>query len=120
MEGYAYHYSEARLKFINWYYDGHTDQELASFWHTNRCSIDDMLMYDDEFKFALEAFDEAEQVKILYHYELGYHCLKIKWEVNPWWPSQVLHFYYCIMLPIDSVNFETPSQLICNQLGEEE
>ena len=117
MEGYSYHYGVARMAFINWYYDGHTDKELAELWHSDLYSIDDMLMYDNEFKHALEAFDEAEQVKILYHYERGDHCLKIKWEVNPWWPGQVLHFYYCIMLPIDQVNFTTPYKLFT---GEEE
>ena len=116
-QGYTYHYHKARNEFIDWYYKKHVDQELASFWFTNCGHIDDMLMYDDELKFALEAFDESEQVKILYHYERLDHCLKIKWEVNPWWEGQVLHFYYCVMLPIDNVEFKTPYQLAG---GEEE
>ena len=116
-QGYAYHYNKARTEFIDWYYKKHVDQELASFWFTNCGHIDDMLIYDDELKFALEAFDESEQVKILYHYDRGDHCLKIKWEVMPWWEGQVLHFYYCVMLPIDNLAFQTPYQLA---VGEEE
>lgn len=117
--GYAHHYLEARKEFIDWFYKNHVDQELASFWFTNCGHIDDMLMYDDELKFALEAFDEAEQVKILYHYERLEHCLKIKWEVNPWWPNQVIHFYYCVMLPIDDVDFKTPYELATGRSEEE-
>jgi len=122
MTGYEYHYNKAKMEFVNWYYDYHTDRELASFWDTNCGHIDDMLMYDDELKFALEAFEDSgfDNFTLVYHYELGEHCLKIKWEVNPWWPKQVLHFYYCVMLPIDHVELKTPSQLIADKLGEEE
>lgn len=108
MSGYKHHYAKAKEEFINWYYSRHDDQELASFWFTNCTCIDTMLMYDDELRHALQAFDQCEQVKILYHYERRDHVLKIKWEVNPWWEGQVLHFYYCVMLPIDNVEFKAP------------
>jgi len=111
MSGYTAHYQKAKEEFVNWYYSKHEDQELASFWFTNCANIDDMLMSDDELRHALQAFDECEQVKILFHYERQDHCLKIKWEVNPWWPNQVLHFYYCIMLPVDNVVFKDPYEL---------
>ena len=116
MIGYEHHYNKAKQEFVDWYYKTHPDRTLADYWFTNCFNIDDMIMCDDELKFALEAF-EHEQVKIVYHYETGEHCLKIKWEVNPWWPKQVLHFYYCVMLPIDHVEFKTPYQLA---VGEEE
>ena len=119
MTGYQYHYSKAKMEFVDWFYKGHDDRELAEFWFSACGNIDDMLAYDDELRFALDAFDECEQVKILWHYERRDHCLKIKWEVNPWWNAQVLHFYYCIMLPIDSVKFKTPHELVTDQAEEE-
>ena len=111
MTGYKHHYSKAQEEFIEWYYSKHEDQELANFWFTNCNCIDSMLMYDDELRHALQAFDESEQVKIFYEYATVGHLLKIKWEVNPWWEGQVLHFYYCVMLPIDNVVFKTPYEL---------
>ena len=82
--------------------------------------VEDMIDFDDELKLALESFEDCQQVKILWHYDIGEHCLKIKWEHSPWWVGQVMHFYYCVMLPIDSTQLETPSQLISNKLGEEQ
>ena len=116
-QGYKHHYYEARKQFIDWYYCEHHPWIDQMSQMRSLCMEDDeMTMYDDELKFALEAFDE-EEVKILYNYDTREHCLKIKWEVNPWWDGQVLHFYYCIMLPIDSVEFKTPYQLA---VGEKE
>jgi hypothetical protein len=116
MSGYVDHYHKAKQEFVDWYYKGHPDKEMSSFWFTNCYNIDDMLMYDDELKFALEAFED-DQVKLIYHYEIDEHCLKIKWEVNPWWPKQLLHFYYSILLPIDGIDFKFPHELV--QDGEE-
>ena len=116
MKGYKHHYAKAREEFIEWYYNAHPKQE----YNTLRSMMlhgDEMIEFDDELRFALEAFDESEQVKIVYEYATVGHLLKIKWEVNPWWPNQVLHFYYCVMLPIDDVDFKTPYQLAG---GEEE
>ena len=72
---------------------------------------EDMHEFDDEYKFAMQSFEDCEQVKILFHYDRGEHCLKVKWEHSPWWEDQVVHFYYCVMLPIDDVEFQTPYQL---------
>lgn len=115
-EGYAYHYAKAREEFVDWYYESHPKQEYNQL---RRMMLDpeDMVDHDDELKFALESFSECEQVKILYHYDRGDHVLKIKWEHSPWWVGQVIHFYYCVMLPIDDVQFKTPYQLA---VGEEE
>ena len=110
--GYFHHYSKAKEKFIDWYYKKHPDLEYASFWFTNLYGIDQMLMLDDELNFALDAFEESQQVKILYNYDIRQHVLKIKWEVNPWWENQVLHFYYCVMLPIDKINLVEPAKLV--------
>ena len=113
---YIFHYKEARKLFINWYYSKHSNQELADHYFLNSFSIDDMLLYDDELKFALESFEECEQIKILWHDEIGQHCLKIKWEHSPWWVNQLLHFYYCVMLPLDDKKLLEPARLIreCN------
>ena len=111
MTGYRHHYHEARKQFIDWFYNKHHPNIDQMNQMRSMCMEDEeMTMYDDELKFALEVFDE-EQVKILYNYDTNQHCLKIKWEVNPWWPNQVLHFYYCVMLPIDDVEFKTPYEL---------
>jgi hypothetical protein len=115
MTGFEDHYHKAKMEFVNWYYDYHPDKELSGFWNSNCGHIDDMMMYDDELKFALAAFEDY-QVKIMYQYfPAREHCLKIKWEVNPWWPNQILHFYYCIMLPIDNVEFKTPYELVTEE-----
>ena len=114
MTGYQHHYTTARQELIDWYYKKHDDQTLAGFWFTNCNCIDTMMYHDDELKFVLEAFDEAEQVKIIYDHTKMEHLLKIKWEVNPWWPKQVLHFYYCVLLPIDDVKFVHPYSYATN------
>jgi len=117
MSGYEYHYHKAKMEFVDWYYKAHPNKELASFWFTNCGNIDDMMMFDDELRFALEAFDDDQQ-KTIYHYDIGEHCLKIKWEVNPWWPKQVLHFYYAILLPLDNVVFKFPHELVTKDSEE--
>ena len=118
--GYIEHYCKAKREFVDWYYRGHVDDVLSDFYFTNCYAIDDMLVYDDELKLALQGFDECIQIKILWHYDIGEHCLKIKWEHSPYWTGQVLHFYYCVMLPLDTIALKSPSQLICDALGEEE
>ena len=92
--GYIEHYCKAKREFVDWYYRGHVDDVLANFYFTNCYAIDDMLVYDDELKLALQGFDECIQIKILWHYDIGEHCLKIKWEHSPYWTGQVLHYYY--------------------------
>ena len=118
--GYIEHYCKAKREFVDWYYKKHPNPDLQELYFTYCHAIDDMLVYDDELKLALEAFDECQQIKILWHYEIGEHCLKIKWEHYPWWVDQILHFYYCVMLPLDSIELKSPSQLISDKLGEQE
>ena len=115
--GYRHHYHTARQKFIDWFYSKHHPQLDTMEQMRSLCLEDEeMVSIDDELKFALESFDECEQVKILYNYDSNEHCLKIKWEHSPWWQGQVLHFYYCIMLPIDNANFRTPYQLATGEI----
>jgi len=111
MNGYLFHYNKAKMEFVDWFYKYNPDKELASFWKTNCGDIESMMMFDDELKFALEAFDDDQQ-KTIYHYDIGEHCLKIKWEVNPWFENCVVHFYYAILLPIDNVEFKFPHELV--------
>jgi len=108
--GYAQHYSQAQEEFIEWYYKDHPNEEIVTL--KSMMHWDEMWEFDGELKHAIEAFEDCEQVKIIYDYERREHCLKVKWEVNPWWPEQVLHFYYCVLLPIDyDVEFKTPFEL---------
>lgn len=123
-QGYRYHYAKAREKFVDWYYNSHPKQELNSL-RSMMLDPYEMIEFDDELQFALNSFDESEQVKIIYEYSGQGHCLKIKWEHSPWWVGQVMHFYYCVMLPIDNVDLKEPAQLQKDYLkyisvGEEE
>ena len=118
MTGYKEHYHKARQEFINWYYSKHHPE------YDKMCQLRSMMMddeemcgWDSEFQYVMDSFDDCIQVKILWHNEIKQHTLKIKWEHSPWWNGQVLHFYYCVMLPIDNVEFKTPYQLA---RGEEE
>lgn len=109
MTGYEYHYQKAKKLFVDWYYKDHPNEQIQTL--KSMMHWDEMYDFDDELKFALEAFED-HQTKIIFHYDIGQHCLKIKFEVNPWWPTQVMHFYYCVLLPIDQVNFQTPYELV--------
>jgi len=115
MSGYVDHYHKAKQEFTDWFYKHHPNDGMKTLYEI---MPEDMREFDDEYNFAIESFNECEQVKILFHYERGEHCLKIKWEHSPWWENQVLHFYYCIMLPIDGIDFKFPHQLVSK--GEEE
>jgi|TARA_R100000482_G_scaffold121803_1_gene68399 hypothetical protein len=59
----------------------------------------------DELKYAVESWEECEQVKLVWDDRL---YLKIKWEHSPWWVGDALHSYYCIMAPINEISFDTP------------
>ena len=109
-QGYSYHYHKARTEFIDWFYRYHTDGRMKTL-RSVVVDDEDMIEFDDELKYALESFEECEQVKIVYEYSGIGHCLKIKWEHSPWWVGQVMHFYYCVMLPIDDVNLVEPAKL---------
>ena len=110
MTGYTQHYAQAQEEFVEWYYKDHPNEQIKTL--KSMMSWDEMMDFDCELKFAIQAFEECEQIKIIYDYNIGGHCLKIKWEVNPWWEKQVLHFYYCVLLPLDyNVEFKTPYEL---------
>jgi len=115
MSGYVDHYHKAKKEFTDWFYKHHPNDGMKTLYEI---MPEDMREFDDQYKFAMESFDECEQVKILFHYERGEHCLKIKWEHSPWWENQVLHFYYCIMLPIDGIDFKFPHQLVSRREEE--
>jgi len=115
MSGYVDHYHKAKKEFTDWFYKHHPNDGMKTLYEI---MPEDMREFDDQYKFAMESFDECEQVKILFHYERGEHCLKIKWEHSPWWENQVLHFYYCIMLPIDGIDFKFPHQLVSKREEE--
>lgn len=115
MSGYVDHYHKAKKEFTDWFYKHHPNDGMKTLYEI---MPEDMREFDDQYKFAMESFDECEQVKILFHYERGEHCLKIKWEHSPWWENQVLHFYYCIMLPIDGIDFKFPHQIVSKREEE--
>jgi len=115
MSGYVDHYHKAKKEFTDWFYKHHPNDGMKTLYEI---MPEDMREFDDQYKFAMESFDECEQVKILFHYERGEHCLKIKWEHSPWWENQVLHFYYCIMLPIDGIDFKFPHQIVSRREEE--
>lgn len=100
--GYIFHWEKAREEWMTL---------------NKECSVKlNLDLYDNfysEQRYIEEHFDEMEQVKLVYDYELGEHLLKIKWEnFSCWWADcQCLGLYYCVMLPIDNVDFKTPYAL---------
>ena len=114
---YAYHYQQSREQFaqfvINSKHNPHREDWQQ--WHDMLGTID-MECAIEEFRYAMESYnDTAEQVKLLYTHDKG-HLLKIKWEHAGWWAGDVLHHYYCVMLPLDNVELKFPHQV----WGEEE
>jgi hypothetical protein len=109
MTGYAYHYHKAREEFQKWFYKHHPNDAMKQLFEI---MPENMREFDDEFKFAMESFEECEQIKIIFHYEAGEHYLKVKWEHSPWWENQVLHFYYCVLYPIDQVTMQFPHEIV--------
>jgi len=100
--GYLWHYHEAKEKWMT------LNEECCK-----QIPLDLYENYYSERQYIEEHFDEMEQVKLVYDYELGTHLLKIKWEnFSCWWADcKCLGMYYCVMLPIDDVHFKTPYAL---------
>jgi len=99
--GYIFHWEKAREEWIT------LNKECSK---KRSIGVDN---FYSEQRYIEEHFDEMEQVKLVYDYELGEHLLKIKWEnFSCWWADcQCLGLYYCVMLPIDNVDFKTPYAL---------
>jgi hypothetical protein len=112
VKGYRYHYHKSREMFATWFCESrHNPSRDAYVQLLDIYGVEDLICQDDEFKYAMESYDEtAEQVKLIHSTDHG-HCLKIKWEHASWWPGDVLHHYYCVMLPIDQVNLIEPYDL---------
>ena len=109
-QGYTYHWGKNLEEWTNKFYNKYNPREDCEVLPDLYC-IDDLMSIDEEFRWSVESLQEAEQVKILYNYDIGQHVLKIKWEHNAWWKGDVLHHYYCVMLPIDQINLVTPYEL---------
>lgn len=95
-QGYSYHYEKAVNEWMNY-----------------NLKIADKLNLEvdsHEYSYIREAFDECEQVKILYDFTSG-HLLKIKWEHRSWWADDNTYFYYCVMLPLDNINLKMPHEV---------
>ncbi len=110
MKGYSYHYQKNREawteKFFNEHHPKHEEwTQLKSMFME-----DELADHDEEYKWSLESLEECEQVRIIWDSKHG-HCLKIKWEHAAWWTGDVMHHYYCVMLPIDDVELLEPYDL---------
>lgn len=95
-QGYSYHYEKAVNEWMEF----------------NIRSADKLGINVDSFEYGYirEAFDECEQVKLVWDFTKG-HLLKIKWEHRCWWADDHSTFYYCVMLPIDNVDLKQPSEV---------
>lgn len=107
---YNWHWNKAREEWTNKFYNEYNPD--YEHWKQYRSMLmpDELPSHDDEFRYALESFNEMEQVKLVYDYKHG-HCLKIKWESGAWWASDPLHFYYCVLLPLDGVELYDPAKM---------
>lgn len=109
-QGYNWHWNKARELWIEKFYNKHNPDHEHWQQHRQMFMPDEMTIYDDELRYALESFSEMEQVKLIYDQSHG-NCLKIKWESGAWWHSDPMHFYYCVLLPIDNVQLHEPYAL---------
>jgi hypothetical protein len=109
-KGYNYHWNKARELWIEKFYNKHNPD--YEHWKQYRQMLmpDELTTYDDELRYALDSFSEMEQVKLIYD-NLHGNCLKIKWESGAWWSSDPMHFYYCVLLPIDDIELHEPFAL---------
>ena len=107
---YSWHYSQAREQWVDKFFNEHHPRHEHWQQHRQMFETDELASHDDELRYALESFDECEQVKLIHDTTHG-HCLKIKWEHGAWWTGDNMHFYYCILLPIDKVEMYEPAAL---------
>ena len=110
MSDYRWHYAKARKQWVDKFFNEHHPRHEHWQQHRQLFETDELASYDDELRYALESFDECEQVKLIHDHKHG-HCLKIKWEHGAWWVGDNMHFYYCILLPIDNVEMFEPAAL---------
>jgi len=111
-EDYLAHYQHSREQFAKFVIESkhNPDREVWMEWHS-MVGTEDMRNQIDEFNYAMQSYDDtSEQVKLLWTFENG-HLLKIKWEHTGWWAGDVLHHYYCVMLPLANVELMFPHQL---------
>ena len=107
---YQWHYNKAREVFTEKFYNEYNPEHEYWKQHRQLFMPNELMSYDEELRYAMESFDECEQVKLVYDMKHG-HCLKIKWESGAWWAKDPLHFYYCVLLPIDGVMMMEPAEL---------
>jgi len=94
-------------------YSHHYEVALAEWMQFNIRSAQKLGIDVDghELGYIRDAFDECEQVKIVYDWGRG-HFFKVKWEHRSWWADDHTHFYYCVMLNIDNVDLKQPHEVL--------
>lgn len=108
---YQWHWNKAREQWVDKFFNEYNPD--YEYWQQYRqmYHVDELPSFCDELQYALEGFDnEMEQVKLIYDMKHG-HCLKIKWESGAWWAKDPLHFYYCVLLPLDGQEMFDPAEL---------
>jgi len=90
---YFDHWAAARGEFVKHFDECAAELGLEHHW--------------EERRWAIESFEESEQIKILHTGEI-----KLKWEHMCWWADckhPVLHnTYYCVVAGTDNVVWEKP------------
>ena len=112
VKNYAWHYEQSREMFAKFVINSKNNPERED-WiqYHDMLGTCDMMNQVEEFRYAMEAYEyDAEQIKIIWNPDLG-HCVKIKWEHPGWWADDVLHHYYCVMLPLRNIELFEPSKL---------
>ena len=112
VKNYAWHYEQSRQEWAKFFcHSKHNPSRDSYIQLLDIYAPDELMGIDDEFRYAMESYDEtAEEIKIVWNSDLG-HCLKIKWEHAGWWAGDVLHHYYCVMLPLRNINLIEPAKL---------
>ena len=108
---YQWHWNKAREQWVEKFFNEYNPDHEYWKQHRQLYHNDELSSFCDELRYALEGFDnDMEQVKLIYDMKHG-HCLKIKWESGPWWAEDPLHFYYCVLLPLDGREMHEPAEL---------
>ena len=112
MTDYLFHYQESRELFAKHVINSHNNPHRDDWqqWHAMLGTID-MENTIEEFRYAMESYDDtAEQVKLLWTPQNSI-TLKIKWEHAGWWANDIMHHYYCVMLPLSDIPMLFPHEL---------
>ena len=119
VDDYLFHYQVSRERFAQFVINSPNNSRREEWQQLHdMLGTIDMECQVDEFRYAMESYDDtAEQVKLIYSYDSG-HTLKIKWEHTGWWAGDVLHHYYCVLLPLRNVPLVFPHELAT--AGEQE